>query len=63
MQLTASFLLAVCLQVSAIGVSQKVTFKGDNVALPKVFEAVKRQTGYLFVYSDEKLLVGKACKL
>lgn len=46
MKLTAIFLLACCLQVSAIGFSQTVTYSGKNVQLEKVLTEVKKQTGY-----------------
>jgi TonB-dependent starch-binding outer membrane protein SusC len=55
MKLTAILLTAAFLQVQATGVSQTVTYKGENVSLDKVFEEVKRQTGYVFFY-DEAIL-------
>lgn len=50
MRLTAFLLTVTFLNVSATGVSQNVTFTGENVTLEKVFSAVKRQTGFLFLY-------------
>ena len=55
MKLTSFFLLAACLQVSARGLSQTVTFSGRNVALEKVFDEVKKQTGYVFFYDADLL--------
>lgn len=53
MKLTAIFLLAVCLQVSAAGFSQVVTLSFRNAPLERVFKEVKKQTDYSFVYSFE----------
>src|SRR5580658_10316755 len=55
MKLTSFFLLAACLQVSARGLSQTVTFSGRNVPLEKVFDEVKKQTGYVFFYDADLL--------
>jgi TonB-linked SusC/RagA family outer membrane protein len=55
MKLTSFFLLAACLQVSARGLSQTVTFSGRNVLLEKVFDEVKKQTGYVFFYDADLL--------
>jgi TonB-linked SusC/RagA family outer membrane protein len=55
MKLTAIFLLAVCLQVSATGFSQGVTLSFRNASLERVFKEVKKQTGYSFVYTRELL--------
>ena len=55
MKLTAIFILAVCLQVSATGFSQGVTLSFRNASLEKVFKEVKKQTGYSFVYTRELL--------
>jgi TonB-linked SusC/RagA family outer membrane protein len=50
MKLTSIFILAACLQVSASGWSQTVTFSGKNVPLKKVFSIIKKQTGYVVFY-------------
>jgi len=55
MQLTAVFLLAAGLTASATGFSQKVTLSEKNVPLGKVFQDIKKQTGYEFLYTDEML--------
>jgi hypothetical protein len=55
MRLTAILLVATCLQVSAGGFSQTVSFKGKNVALQRVFSAITHQTGYVF-FCDYTLL-------
>lgn len=55
MKLTAIFLLAVCLQVSAAGFSQVVTLSFRNAPLERVLKEVKKQTGYSFVYTRELL--------
>src|ERR1700722_13086081 len=55
MKLTSFFLLAACLQVSARGLSQTVSFSGHNVTLESVFDEVKKQTGYVFFYDADLL--------
>lgn len=55
MQLSAILLFAVCLQVSAAGYSQTVSFTGKDVPLKDVLAAVKKQTGFgVFYASGEK---------
>lgn len=55
MKLTAVLLFVACLQVSARGFSQKVTIKAENIPVQRVFEEIRRQTGYQFFYADEVL--------
>ena len=59
MRLTSLFLLVTCLQVSARTLSQTVTFSGERVPLVKVFNEVKKQTGYLVAYNDQVLRSAK----
>jgi len=54
-KLTAVLLVTACLQVSAKGYSQKVTLSESDVSLTKVFKEIRKQTGFLFFYSDELL--------
>lgn len=55
MKLTSIFLLACCLQISAKSSSQSVTLKVRNAPLSKVFNEIKKQTGYTFVYTATML--------
>lgn len=55
MRMTSFFLIALCMQVSASGLSQTVTFKGRDVHLRDVFTAIKEQTGYAVVYNPDLL--------
>lgn len=50
MKLTAIILLAVCLQASATGFSQTISFKGENVPLKQFFSAIEKQSAYIFFY-------------
>lgn len=50
MKFSAIFLLAVCLQVNAEGYSQKVTLTAKKMLLKRVFNEVKKQTGYSFLW-------------
>jgi TonB-linked SusC/RagA family outer membrane protein len=59
MKLTTVLLIATCLQVSATGFSQKITLKESNIPLQKVFEEIRKQTGYQFFYADEVLVTAK----
>jgi TonB-linked SusC/RagA family outer membrane protein len=55
MRLTAFFLLAACLQLSAEGYSQKVTLSETNAPLKKILRDIKAQTGYHFFYNLKTL--------
>ncbi len=59
MKLTAFFLLAFCLHVSADGNAQNISLSEKNVSLEKVFKAIKRQTGYDFWYENKLLQKGE----
>ncbi len=59
MKLITVLFFAACLQVSANGYSQKVTLKGDNISLQKVFDQIRKQTGFNFFYADEVLSAAK----
>jgi TonB-linked SusC/RagA family outer membrane protein len=54
MKLTA-ILLILSLHLSAHVLSQKVTISGRNMSLPQVFDIIKKQTGYSFIYSHSLL--------
>ena len=58
MKLTTIFMLAVCLNASANGFSQKVSLNETNSPLDKVFREIKKQSDYTFVYT--KALLKKA---
>ncbi len=51
MKLTVLFLTTGFLNVYARGVSQNVNFSGKNATLETVFSAVKKQTGFVFMYT------------
>lgn len=53
MKLTSVLLLFACLQVSARGIAQKITLKEKNISMERVFEEIRRQTGFQFFYADE----------
>ncbi len=55
MRLTAILLTAFCVQVSASGLSQKISFSGENVRLQTIFKAIEKQTGYFVVYDPQLL--------
>lgn len=55
MRLTAFFLLACCLSVTANGVSQTVTYIAKDAKLADVLSAIEKQTDYSFYYKVEVL--------
>jgi len=52
MQASAILLFAVCLQASAAGLGQTVSFTGKDVPLKTVFTSIKKQTGYGVFYQN-----------
>ena len=58
MKLLIILMFAGFLQVSATGYSQTVSISGKNIPVKKVFDAVKKQAGYVFFYDAD--LIRKA---
>jgi hypothetical protein len=54
-KITAIFMLAACLQVSALGFSQSITLTQKNISRSKIFEGIHNQTGLNFLYNAEWL--------
>lgn len=63
MKLTTILMLVCCLQISAESVSQTVTLKVKNAPLTKVFNEIKKQTGYTFIYTESLLKESKRINL
>ena len=60
MKLTFILLIAACLQVNAGGgYAQKITLSQKDVSLAKVFNEIRDQSGYLFLYNNKQLDNGK----
>lgn len=55
MKITTAIILGFCLHVSATGISQNVSFSGDNVPLNAVISSIEEQTGLVFIYSDREI--------
>jgi TonB-linked SusC/RagA family outer membrane protein len=55
MKLTAIFILVASLTVSAKSFSQRITLHAKNASLEEIFKAIKKQSGYTFIYRDELL--------
>ncbi len=55
MRLTTIFLLATALQISAKGISQKISISGKNMPLEKVFASIEGQSNYSFLYKYNDL--------
>lgn len=52
MRITAFYLLILCLQVSAKGLSQRVSMSFKNVPVTRVFGELSRQTGVSVIYNE-----------
>jgi TonB-linked SusC/RagA family outer membrane protein len=63
MRLTFIFLTIAFMHVNASSYSQTVTYSGKNVALEKVFESIRKQTGYVFFYRYDLLQNAKPVNL
>lgn len=59
MKVTAVLLILCCLQASARVSSQGITLNVKNTPLNKVFQEIKQQTGYTFVYTETMLKEAK----
>lgn len=59
MNITAILLLVCCLQVSARVSSQGITPNVKNAPLNKVFQEIRKQTGYTFMYTGTMLKKAK----
>ncbi|WP_231891137.1 TonB-dependent receptor [Arachidicoccus ginsenosidimutans] len=57
------FILIACIQTSAKVNGQKIAIKEKDVSLVKVFNAIKVQTGYTFIYTDGLLQKAKKITL
>jgi len=50
MKLTTAFLLLAVMQISARGLSQKISLSGKKLSLEEVFSVIEQQTPFSFVY-------------
>lgn len=55
MKLTAIFMLAALLQVSAKSYSQKISLNETNAPLKKVLQKISKQSGYVFFYDTKEV--------
>lgn len=55
MKLTLVLLIAACMQVNAGGYAQNISLSKTNISLAKVFNKIRSQSGYLFLYNDKQL--------
>lgn len=63
MRLTTIFLLASALQISAKGLSQKISISGKKLPLEKVFAVIEEQSGYSFIYKYNDLVQARPVDL
>ncbi|BAV06900.1 TonB-linked outer membrane protein, SusC/RagA family [Filimonas lacunae] len=63
MKLTMLMLLIATLQVHARGHAQNITLSMRNTPLDKVFKEIRKQTGYLFLYTDEQIATARTVTL
>ncbi len=53
MRIATFLIVAFCVHVSAKGLSQTITLKGDRVSFKDVFSAIEDQTEYVVLYTEE----------
>ncbi len=59
MKLTAALILFFSLASTASVNSQQVSYKAKNVPIEEVFNKIKQQTGYHFIYNDRDIALAK----
>jgi len=59
MKITAIFLFAALMQVSAAGLAQRLTLVKKDATLKQIFDAVNKQTNYNFVWSADQLNINQ----
>ncbi|HTE28707.1 TonB-dependent receptor [Flavitalea sp.] len=59
MRLTTFLIFAICLQVSAKGISQTISLQGKNLPIQKIFAEIESQTGYLVACNYELFKLAK----
>ena len=59
MKLSIIFILAACLTVNAKGHSQRISIALENASVEKVFETIRLQSGYRFLYTNKVLAKSK----
>jgi len=55
MRFTTVIIMATILQVSASGYAQKINLSAKNVSLKFLFQEIRKQSGYNFLYADAEL--------
>lgn len=55
MRLTTVILIATIMQVSAAGFAQKITISEKNATIKSVFQKIRKQSGYNFLYTEDQL--------
>lgn len=55
MRLTTVILIATLMQVSAAGFAQKITIAEKNATIKSVFQKIRKQSGYNFLYTEDQL--------
>ena len=55
MRLTIVILIATLMQVSAAGFAQKITIAEKNANIKSVFQKIRKQSGYNFLYTEDQL--------
>lgn len=63
MRFIAMFLFIACMQAGAKGFTQTVSLSVKNAKLEKVFDLIKAQTGYTFIYTQDMLRKSKPVTL
>ncbi len=59
MKISVLLLTLACVQVSASALSQKISLSVENAPMEQVIKAIKKRSGYLFIYNNELLKKAK----
>ena len=59
MKLSITFILAACLTANARGFSQKISIVLQDVPVQQVFDVIRSQSGYQFLYTDKVISKSK----
>jgi iron complex outermembrane receptor protein len=63
MKLSFLFILAACMAANAKGYSQRITLSLENAPVQKVFDIIRSQSGYKFLYSNRVIAKARPLSL
>src|SRR3989337_2326872 len=63
MKLSIFIILAACLTANADGYSQRISISLENASVQKVFESIRLQSGYKFLYTNKVITHAKPIRI